>query len=263
MFEQVIETFEDCFWGEATEWAIDSRSDLVGKIAQTSLKAANLFYSYTWSVEAGKRASARFSTQAKCKISRMNHCDFPALLGFLDLAGCIIASMRWGLKIIAHRSITAGADYILKVLKSNHPADNRLEQWFQQMQADGSLPTHEHTTESGHHRIDTHRLDTLLVDSFALYQADVGRTKYCRRDSDSSVMEQNHHVVHYLSGLPAAQPQNCRCHSPALGIENGLHWILDVTFGWGCLSVRSLHAHNLALSSSLLPSMPQSGQLKQ
>jgi len=56
--------------------------------------------------------------------------------------------MRWGLKkSIAHQIHTAGADYILS-LKSNHPTlFQQVEQWFQQMQADGSLPTpREHTT---------------------------------------------------------------------------------------------------------------------
>jgi len=51
--------------------------------------------------------------------------------------------MRWGLKSIAHQIHTAGADYILS-LKSNHPTlFQQVEQWFQQMQADG-LPPREH-----------------------------------------------------------------------------------------------------------------------
>jgi len=75
--------------------------------------------------------------------------------------------MRWGLKSIAHQIHTAGADYILS-LKSNHPTlFQQVEQWFQQMQADGSPTPREHTTESGHHRIDTRTVWTLSVDSFA------------------------------------------------------------------------------------------------
>jgi len=72
--------------------------------------------------------------------------------------------MRWGLKKYCS-SDSSTADYILS-LKSNHPTlFQQVEQWFQQMQADGSHP--QHTTESGHHRIDTRTVWTLSVDSFA------------------------------------------------------------------------------------------------
>jgi len=116
---------------------------------------------------------------------------------------------------------TAGADYILS-LKSNHPTlFQQVEQWFQQMQADGSLPTpREHTTESGHHRIDTRTVWTLSVDSFAaLYQADawaglqsiviVERTRRLWNKT-------THEVQFYLSSLPP--------HSPKIAAAIRQHW---------------------------------------
>jgi len=70
----------------------------------------------------------------------MRSLRFP-LLELLDLAGCIVTLDAMGTqKSIAHQIHTAGADYILS-LKSNHPTlFQQVEQWFQQMQADGSYP---------------------------------------------------------------------------------------------------------------------------
>jgi len=63
----------------------------------------------------------------------------------LDLAGCIVTLDAMGTqKNYAHQIHTAGADYILS-LKSNHPTlFQQVEQWFQQMQADGSYHPREH-----------------------------------------------------------------------------------------------------------------------
>jgi len=73
----------------------------------------------------------------------------------------------------------------------------QVEQWFLQ-NAGGWLLTHprEHTTESGHHRIDTHRLDT-LGDSFAaLYIKTRGQDcKVLSSWTDSSVADKTTHEV--------------------------------------------------------------------
>jgi len=114
--------------------------------------------------------------QAKVQDKSNEITAIPALLELLDLAGCIVTLDAMGTqKSIADQIHTAGADYILS-LKSNHPTlFQQVEQWFQQMQADGSYPPHEHTTESGHHR-DTRTVWTLSVDSFAaLYQQTRGQ----------------------------------------------------------------------------------------
>jgi len=93
-----------------------------------------------------------------------------------------------------------------------------VEQWFQQMQADGSLPTHVNTTESGHHRIDTRTVWTLSVDSFAasIKQTWAGLQSIVIVERTRRLWNKTtHEVQFYLSSLP---PRSCcRCHSPALG----------------------------------------------
>jgi predicted transposase YbfD/YdcC len=57
-----------------------------------------------------------------------------------------------------------------------------------------------------------------------------------------------HEVQFYLSSLPPQNPQIVTAIRQHWGIENGLHWSLDVTFGEDACRVRSLHTpHNLSL----------------
>jgi len=130
---------------------------------------------------------------------------------------------------------------IFSVLNQIIPLFQQVEQWFQQMQADGSLPTpREHTTESGHHRIDTRTVWTLSVDSFA---ASIKQT----RGQDCKVLSSWNGLVGYGTKPTKCSSTSAVCrHSPKIAaairqhwIENGLHWILDVTFGEDACRVRS------------------------
>jgi len=147
----------------------------------------------------------------------------PALLSCL-MAGCIVTPMRWGPKYCSSDHARS-ADYILS-LKSNHPTlFQQVEQWFQQMQADASTPR-EHTTESGHHRIDTRTVWTpRWTRLLPLSSRRVGRTaKYCHRGTDSSVMEQNH-------PRSAVLPQQFAAHSP---IANPFKPTGRINLSWDC-----------------------------
>jgi len=179
--------------------AVDGKSANGSYDRESGTKALHL-------VSAGKRASVL--AQAKVQDKSNEITAIPALL--LDLAGCIVTLDAMGTQKYCSSDHTAGADYILS-LKSNHPTlFQQVEQWFQQM--DGSLPTpREHTTESGHHRIDTHRLDTLDLVCCPL---------------SSRRVRQDCKVLSARNGPPmqptSATPQS-RPFRPHWGIENGLH----------------------------------------
>jgi len=187
----------------------------------------------------------------------MRSLRFPHFWSCLTWQVVLSHSMRWGLKSIAHQIHTAGADYILS-LKSNHPTlFQQVEQWFQQMQADGSLPTpREHTTESGHHRIDTRTVWTLgglvccplSADAWAGLQSII--VERTRRLWNKTTLR-----CSSTSAVCRRSPKMPLPFAPALGIENGLHWILDVTFGEDACRVRSPCTPQSGTVTSLLPSM--------
>ncbi len=192
--------------------------------------------------------------QAKVQDKSNEITAIPALLELLDLSGCIVTLDAMGTqKSIARQIHDAGADYILS-LKSNHPTlFGQVEQRFQQARSDGTLPTPcQHTTETGHHRIETRVVWTLPLSAFgSLHQVDqwaglqsiviVERTRRLWNKT-------THEVQFYLSSLPPQSPQIATAIRQHWGIENGLHWSLDVTFGEDACRVRSLHApHNLSL----------------
>jgi predicted transposase YbfD/YdcC len=171
-----------------------------------------------------------FWRQRKCVPESNEITAIPVLLELLDLSGCIVTLDAMGTqKSIARQIHDANADYILS-LKSNHPTlFQQVEQWFQHAQAAGTLPTPcEHTTATGHHRIDTLTVWTLPVDTFAtLHQADawVGLQSIVIVERTRRLWNKTtHEVQFYLSSLPPESPQIATAIRQHWGIENGLHW---------------------------------------
>ena len=110
----------------------------------------------------------------------------------------------------------------------------------------------EHATEAGHHRTEIRKVWTFSLDQLPpLHQAEewiglqtvviVERTRHLWNKT-------THEIQFYLSSLPSESPKIASAIRQHWGIENSLHWTLDVTFGEDDCRVRSLHApHNLAL----------------
>jgi len=76
----------------------------------------------------------------------------------------------------------------------------------------------------------------------------VGTANNCHRRTYHLWNKTTHEIQFYLSSLPSESPRIAAAIRQHWGIENSLHWTLDVTFGEDDCRVRSLHApHNLAL----------------
>lgn len=180
----------------------------------------------------------------------------PALLELLDLAGCIITIDAMGCQtVIARQIYQAKADYVL-TLKANHPTlYAQVKTWFEKAQAQGFEGIEVSTdarTESGHHRIEKRQVFCVPVSQLpSLYQQQdwlglqsvvmVVRTRQLWNKT-------THEVQFYLTSLTSNAVQVGRAIRLHWGIENQLHWTLDVTFAEDACRVRSAHApQNLAL----------------
>lgn len=180
----------------------------------------------------------------------------PALLGLLDLGGCIVTIDAMGCqKEIAGAITEGGGDYVL-ALKANHSAlyQDVITTFSEGMDTHfkGMRYQRDETVEKGHGRIETRRY--FLVDD-PLYMkyldqqekwpglCSVGMVE-AQREIDGVISKDRRY---YLCSVSSIQEfaHAARGH---WGIENGLHWVLDVAFREDHNRTRSDHsAHNFAI----------------
>jgi len=180
----------------------------------------------------------------------------PALLEVLDLQGCIITIDAMGTQTaIATQIYQAKADYVLS-LKANHPTlYEQVKAWFETAQAQGFESVEvsvDKRTQSAHHRIETRQVFCVSVNHLPpLHQQQnwlglktvvmVVRTRQLWNKT-------THDVQFYLTSLESNATQIGQAIRLHWGIENQLHWSLDVTFAEDACRVRSAHApQNLSL----------------
>ena len=180
----------------------------------------------------------------------------PALLELLDLAGCIITIDAMGTQTaIATQIYNAKANYVL-ALKANHPTlYGQVKDWFEQAQAqkfEGITLSYDERVEKGHHRLEKRQVWTVPVSELPpLHQQGdwlglktvvmVVRVRHLWNKI-------THEVQFYLTSLDSDALILGRAIRLHWGVENGLHWTLDVTFNEDACRVRTGHApQNLAL----------------
>jgi predicted transposase YbfD/YdcC len=180
----------------------------------------------------------------------------PALLELLDLEGCIITIDAMGTQTaIASQIDQAKADYVLS-LKSNHPTlYEQVKIWFETAHAQGFAGVEvsvDNRTQGAHHRIETRQVFCVSVNQLPpLHQQQhwlglktvvmVVRTRHLWNKTTREVQ-------FYLTSLESDATKIGQAIRLHWGIENQLHWSLDVTFAEDACRVRSAHApQNLSL----------------
>lgn len=188
----------------------------------------------------------------------------PALLALLDITGCIITIDAMGTQTeIARTIVDKGANYVL-ALKANHPTlYTQVKNWFESSQAadfkDIEL-SYEQRVEASHHRREHRQVWAVPLTAIPdLYQASawsglqtVVMVIRVRRLWNQTTRE----VQFYLSSLACDAVAIARAIRTHWGIENQLHWVLDVTFGEDDSRIRTGHSpENMALLRRLAISL--------
>ncbi len=181
----------------------------------------------------------------------------PELLRLLALEGCVVTTDAVGCQTAVAAAVAArGADYVL-ALKGNQPAlHGAVRLLFAEGRAAGSAgpaPDHHRTVEKDHGRLEI-RDAWAIDDPEAIAYLDpagawpglrsVAMVEGERRLGGAVTRD----ARYYLSSLPGDAARLAAAVRGHWGIENGLHWVLDVAFREDECRVRQGHANrNLAV----------------
>jgi len=193
----------------------------------------------------------------------------PQLLELLDLTGCVVTIDAAGCqKDIAAQIIAQEADYVLAV-KDNQPTlhEQVMDHFLQQLEADtakGRMRRHREV-ETGHGRTETR--ETFVVPApgelvaMGAWAGLASLVMVIRYSTDHATGKTSDEVRYFISSLPAKVKRLAGAVRQHWGIENSLHWVLDVAFNEDRMRQRERQGiENLALLNRLAVSLLRQDQ---
>ncbi|MCC5628539.1 ISAs1 family transposase [Nostoc sphaeroides CHAB 2801] len=162
----------------------------------------------------------------------------PKLLELLDIVGCIITIDAMGCqKEIAAQIIAKNADYVLALKANQSKLEGAVNSWFEKAQSnnfEGVDHSYHHTIESAHGRIEIRKYWSVPVEQLGEIPnqekwsglRSVGMVMCERRLWNKTTIE----VRFYISSLEHDAVVLAHAVRSHWGIENSVHWVLDMTF---------------------------------
>ena len=239
--------FADCFlrWTQSLRQAV--AQEIVALDGKALRRALNADQSVKYVVSAWAESNGLVLGQLKVNDKSNEITALPELLRALELAGCIVTVDAMGCqKKIAQEIIEADADYVL-ALKGNHAVVHAEVKTFLDATVAETAPPRPvgaklspaaatlaklETVEKDHGRLETRRYyQSVAVDWFAdrakwAGLRSVGLVEAIREIGGERTVERRY----YLSSLPLDVATFARAVRGHWGVENKLHWVLDVCF---------------------------------
>lgn len=168
----------------------------------------------------------------------------PRLLALLDVSGCIVTTDAAGCQTeIAEEIVASGGDYVLAVKGNQAGLRAACERWLFEATLTGEADAFE-TTERGHGREETRRYWSASVPERAPRRAQwAGLASVAMVEATRTVDGETTTAQRYfVSSLAPDAERVARAVRGHWGVENGLHWTLDVAFREDASRTRAGHA---------------------
>ena len=198
-----------------------------GETAITVVSATAITVVSAWATEAGAALGQVATHDGEGEVSAI-----PRLLDLLDVSRCIVTTDAAGCQTdIAALVVGGGGDYVFALKGNQAGLREDAEQWMMEATLSGEVDAFE-TSERGHGREETRRYWSAPVPDDAVRRylwpglASVGLVESTRTIGGTTSTEQRYFVTS-LAVDAEVLAGAVRGH---WGVENGLHWTLDVAF---------------------------------
>jgi predicted transposase YbfD/YdcC len=161
----------------------------------------------------------------------------PKLLAMLELHGAIVTIDAMGCqKDIAAKIRERGADYVLAVKGNQEHLEEGIVAYFAALDEGGKRPRRRSQTtqrSNGHGRVETRWYDAVPVPTTLRQREDWKDLRSLCRVTRvwTEGGEEKSEVRYFISSLPAEAKTLAKAILGHWGVENGLHWVLDMYFG--------------------------------